>query len=182
MSRPQVISTTSKAALAALAALAVVVLVVLATLDNTGCAIDDLFTDLGTVEALCRAPASCYTIGTESCACARASSNGPIDPAALCRVPTVNGQYCDSTSHCKLPGTQCVGRKPQTCDGVGARCLTVGGSCGNTGGNPPDRVGSGVNGTLENRCSYVDDVCCPGSINTDAGVNATNAPDPDAGT
>lgn len=178
MSRPQILSVVLKTVLAAVI---VGVLVVLATLDNTGCAIDDLFTDLGTVEALCRAPSACYTVGTESCPCARGGSNGAVDPAVLCRVAMVNGQYCDATSHCKLPGTQCVGRAPQTCDGVGARCVPFGSTCAGTSGNPPDRVGTGVNGTLENRCSYVDDVCCPGTIDRDAGTIENDASNPDAG-
>jgi hypothetical protein len=61
----------------------------------------------------------------------------------------------------------CVGTGP-FCGGIGARCMPKGGSCGSSGGDPPQLVPTtGVGPALEPHCQYVDDVCCPG---VDGGV------------
>jgi hypothetical protein len=59
-----------------------------------------------------------------------------------------------------------IGRGP-VCNGAGARCLPAGASCTQAdmaGSEPPQLVGYSDGGaTLEPRCQFTDDVCCPGT-------------------
>ena len=170
MSRTEATAIAQKAVLAMLA---VAVIVAVALIDYSGCAVADLGTDLGEVEARCLPPSVCYTTGTD-CNCRRLDADLGVAVAAanvcLACNPAVQECICSSDQKCRLANTQCVGRSPTLCPGTGARCLPARSDCSTTGGDPPQRVGTGQGGTLEPRCAYVDDVCCAGTIDADAGT------------
>ncbi len=119
--------------------------------------------DQGVVVLGCRAPAYCYVAG--SCSCTRKDAT----PGGSCTVPIVQVNpldpstwVCPANAVCLETVQACVGRGP-VCDGVGARCLPAGASCRSSGGDPPQMVGYSDGGaTLEPRCAFTDDVCCPG--------------------
>lgn len=139
-------------------------LAVVCLLAALGCTGNTNGNDLGILEPGCRTPSACYKIGAD-CPCDRADVNN-----ATCKVcdplTAVNDTcYCSLGQACTEASLVCVGRAPTTCLGEGARCLPVGGSCATSGGgDPPQLVGTGPGGSLEPRCQYVDDVCCPGVI------------------
>lgn len=125
-----------------------------------GCSSSTAGTDLGVVEPGCRAPSGCYKTGAD-CPCTR----GDVD--VTCRVcdPRTQDCICPAGTQCRDSATVCVGRAASTCPGAGARCLPAGTSCTSAmSSSPPQLVGTGVMGTLEPRCAFVDDVCCPGLI------------------
>lgn len=150
----------------------------------TGCSSADLGSDFGVVEPGCRAPSGCFATGVD-CPCNRSDVFHAAGGVATCESSCVTAEssrtcVCNIDNldagiitRCLEPQVVCVGRAATTCDGVGARCLAKGGSCSSTDpGAPPNQVGTGLGGTIEARCAYVDDVCCPGTIAaTDAGSN-----------
>jgi hypothetical protein len=125
-----------------------------------GCSSTNIDSDLGVVEPGCRAASACFKLGAD-CPCAR----GDVS-SATCRVcdPTTSTCFCGVGTACIEPDQVCTGRATSLCPGTGARCLPVGHSCASGGGDPPQLVGTGPNGTLQPRCQYTDDVCCPGTL------------------
>ncbi|HEX4460127.1 MAG TPA: hypothetical protein VIA18_19245 [Polyangia bacterium] len=73
---------------------------------------------------------------------------------------------------CQEPQMLCVGRGP-VCTGGGAHCLPAGSSDCSADGDPPQLVPVDGQPTLEPRCQYTDDVCCPGT-ELDAGIPETD--------
>ena len=157
----------------------------------TGCSSADLGSDFGVVEPGCRTPSGCYTTGVD-CPCHRSDVHGSpgILPSCESACDTSTGITCVCNlgnedegvlTRCQEPATVCVGRAATTCEGLGARCLAVGGSCASAEqGTPPNKVGTGLGGTLEARCPYVDDVCCSGTIAApDAGSVPLDSGNPD---
>ncbi|MEO6952190.1 MAG: hypothetical protein ABI321_10275 [Polyangia bacterium] len=157
----------------------------------TGCNSADLGSDFGLVEPGCRTPSGCFTGGVD-CPCHRSDVFGSPGILPSCEsscntstgiscVCNINNKDAGVITTCQEAANVCVGRAASTCDGVGARCLAVGGSCsGSDTGAPPNKVGTGLNGTLEARCPYVDDVCCPGTMPAaDAGAVTDGGDDAD---
>ena len=139
-----------------------------------GCNSADLGSDFGAVEPGCRAPSGCFSTGID-CACNRSDVFPSAGGIAVCESACVTAEssrtcICNLDNldagvitRCQTPQAVCVGRAATTCEGVGARCLPKGGSCVATDpGSPPNQVGTGLHGSLEARCAYADDVCCPG--------------------
>src|SRR5581483_6456588 len=116
----------------------------------------------------CRAPAACFST---TCSCVRPLP-GQKDPCQRDCVFTMSTDMptceCVMGDVCIEPAQECVGRAVAPCPGVGARCLPAGSSCASSAaGDPPDVVGANsgdpdAGPTTEQRCPYVDDVCCPG--------------------
>lgn len=133
------------------------------------CTSSTVGTDLGIVEPGCRAPSACYKTGAD-CKCNRSDVEGD------CKVcdPNVKDCICDPGGDRDLgtPGARClsaaaicVGRSPMTCAGVGARCLPVGMACSTPmSGAPPQLIAASSGAALESHCTYLDDVCCPGTV------------------
>lgn len=143
----------------------------------SGCTTGDIGNDLGLLEPGCRTPSACFVTGT-SCDCRYGSVFGTSPSCRACIAVGDVSCTCNAdggnTQACIEPEEVCVGRAPSTCDGVGARCLhaSLGQTCAMSGvGDPPDQVATGAGGTLEQRCPYVDDVCCPGTIPADGGTD-----------
>lgn len=129
----------------------------------------------GTIDAAldgyagCVTPQGCYTL---DCACNRLPTslsgmcNDGTDPCQVCPVTsgsTINA--CPEGSQCAERSQLCVGRGP-VCVGFNARCLKAGSSCSASDpGDPPDLIGvaSDAGPLTVPRCTYADDVCCPGS-------------------
>jgi hypothetical protein len=158
------------------AAVAVIGIALLAA----ACSDSNANTDLGVVEPGCRTPSACWKVGSD-CACARgqlgAVPGTDMAGTTSCMVcdPTVQTCYCPLTTQCIDSASVCTGRATSTCLGAGARCLPVHSKCTTSGGNPPQLVGTGPAGALEPRCQYVDDVCCPGTL--DMAVPDLSVPD-----
>ena len=93
-----------------------------------------------------------------------------MGPGCKACDPLTQTCVCAPSQRCYEPAQVCVGRAAATCAGVGARCMPAGKTCAMSGGAAPNLVGTGMNGALEPRCTYVDDQCCPGATNTDAGI------------
>jgi hypothetical protein len=135
-----------------------------------GCGNGDINPDAAVNPATgCRPPQFCYTT---TCGCTR-----PVNGNDVCKrdcVFQVNVDMpacvCATGDVCIEPSQECVGRAVAPCPGEGARCLPAGSSCASSGGDPPDVVGAMTSGDpdagpgTEQRCPYVDDVCCPGMI------------------
>lgn len=124
--------------------------------------------DQGVIVTGCHPPGYCFLT---TCDCLRASvtPTGACVVASVCTDPndpsTCN---CPAGSLCEESAQACVGRGP-ACVG---RCLPVGSTCSMAGGDPPMLVPTADGGaTLESRCAFVDDVCCPAS---DGGVSPTD--------
>ncbi len=128
----------------------------------------------GTIDAAldgyagCVTPQGCFTL---DCACNRLPANATgvcgdgTDPCQVCPVTsgsTINA--CPTGSQCAERSQLCVGRGV-VCPGSGARCLPAGSACSASGGDPPDLVGvaSDAGPLTVPRCTFADDVCCPGS-------------------
>lgn len=162
--RPALGSSTARVALfGALLAVAV-----------AGCTPTVTVQDLSVLPPGCRNPSGCWSL---SCACSHAKIGDCLlcDPTNLSQNPTQTC-LCGSfdggvpNSVCEEPGQVCVGRAPVTCPGRGARCLhadeLTAMGCAASGGVPPDVVTmseTDAGPTLEQRCSFIDDVCCAGS-------------------
>jgi hypothetical protein len=120
--------------------------------------------DQGIILTGCTTPAACYTL---DCACSRAGlASCVVD--AMCDDPLDKTTCrCPAGSQCLETAQACVGKGPP-CSGVGALCVPAGSSCTSGNGNPPMLVPSDM-GTvsLESRCQFTDDTCCPGSAMTD---------------
>ena len=136
-----------------------------------GCTPTVTLQDLSVLPPGCRNPSGCWSL---SCAC----SHAKIGDCLLCdptKSPTQTCQCGDfdggvPNSVCEEPGQVCVGRAPVTCPGRGARCLhadeLTAMGCAGSGGVPPDVVTMSegdAGAALEQRCSFIDDVCCAGS-------------------
>jgi hypothetical protein len=129
------------------------------------CSNSDAGTDFGVVEPGCRAPSACYLTGAD-CSCRR----GELETACKVCDPNLQDCICQTGQVCTQGPNVCVGRAITVCGGVGARCLPAGSTCASSGGIPPTLIGQTDGGTLEAHCAFVDDVCCPGDVNADAGL------------
>jgi hypothetical protein len=157
------------------------VLAALALMVALGCTTVTTTNDLSVLPPGCRAPSACWA---NSCSCMRATfvteclTCDPTAQAASVQTCDCQGRTFDAgigvatvPSMCLEPSQVCVGRAPIACPGFGARCLPAGTACSGTpdGGVPPDVVAitSGnpdAGPGTEQRCSFYDDVCCPGSL------------------
>jgi hypothetical protein len=149
-----------------------------------GCPATTVVTDLAIVTG-CHQPEACMTV---DCSCTRgaAFSTDTTNGGCISCLPNVAVDNCgtcsqfDGGSECKEPSEICYGKGP-ACPGAGALCMPAGTSCAvsqalDAGGllasvPQPVQENDGDGGvSIVPHCPYVDDVCCPGSENTDMGV------------
>jgi len=135
--------------------------------------------DQGIVVTGCQQPGQCYR---SDCSCIRADvesgvctvksvCSDPSDPST-CDCPT--GVIIDPdlgtsyNSECVETAQACIGRGV-LCGGLGALCQKSGSTCDGTG-DPPMLIPTIGMPTLEPRCQFLDDVCCPGMSPSDGGM------------
>jgi hypothetical protein len=120
--------------------------------------------DQGIILTGCTTPAACYTT---NCGCSRARLADCVVQAMCDDQNDKSTCRCPEGSQCLEVAQACVGKGP-VCTGFGALCVPPGTACSPNTGNPPMLVPSDM-GTvsLESRCQFADDTCCPGSATTD---------------
>lgn len=130
--------------------------------------------DQGVIITGCQPPGYCFAT---TCECSRASvqTGGSCVVAPVCGTDPANPSACNcplgdmgTDSRCVEVAQECVGRGPLCAQG--STCVPLGTSCG-AGGMPP-MVVPGPGATLESRCQFTDDVCCPAG--SDGGVANTD--------
>jgi hypothetical protein len=133
-----------------------------------GCPASTTVSDLAIVTG-CHQPEACID---PNCDCVRGDAIG--GSCVICQ-PQVSVDNCGSCGEgdggtCAEPSQICFGRGP-VCEGAGATCVAAGDSCGSDTAAPPELVEAsdgGIHKVL--RCTYVDDICCPGTADLSAVV------------
>jgi hypothetical protein len=159
--------------------------------------------DQGVVVVGCRTPSFCYRLDCDCIRANTAGPPDDVTPVSKksCVVTPVcddnlppsmtddpGSCYCPASANvtsdmgadggtgvdvqCLEPQMLCVG-KGRVCTGGGAHCLPAGATDCSADGDPPQLVPVDGQPTLEPRCQYTDDVCCPGT-ELDAGIPETD--------
>jgi hypothetical protein len=150
---------------------------------GSGCGSSITVPDQGVIVLGCHSPSLCYK---DNCSCDRGAAvsggsctvgcNESSDQYTCVCPASVSDNGAEVNVQCLETSQACTGRGP-TCDGPGVYCAA---DCSSGSGDPPQSIPVPVFGTqddggsepiLELHCQFTHDVCCHGTIITDAGAS-----------